>query len=105
MLIRPIDLNGMIQRTDDVGVIKHQEDVKPLVDQQNIQAQIVQNQHLLLHQVQNANASEKTKNEADAKDEGKGNYYSSQKKKKNAKKQSDGKVIKKNDVGGFDMKV
>ncbi len=104
-MIRPIELNGMLQRTDDIGVIKHQQDAKPLVDQQNIQAQITQNQNVMLHQVQNTSASDKTNNEADAKDEGKGACYSSRKKKKNEKKQSIGKVINKNDVGGFDMKV
>ena len=104
MLIRPIDLNGMLQRTDDVGVIKRQEDAKPLVDQQNIQSQVVQKQELLLHQVQTANSSNKTKNDADAKNEGKGSYYFSEKKKKE-KKQSIGKVVNKKDIGGFDIKI
>lgn len=105
MLIRPVDLNGMIQRTDDVGVLKHQEDAKPLVDQQNIQNQVVQKQEMLLHQVQSAGSSDKTKNDADAKEEGKGTYYSNEKKKKNEKKQSIGKVINKKDIGGFDIKI
>ena len=37
MSIRPVVLNGMIQRTDDVGQIKQNEIQKPVVDQQNIQ--------------------------------------------------------------------
>ena len=40
MTIRPVVLGGMIQRTDDVGQIKHQQDAKPMMDQQNIQLQV-----------------------------------------------------------------
>lgn len=39
MSIRPVVLNGMIQRTQDVGNLKQQEDNKPLVQQQNIEIQ------------------------------------------------------------------
>lgn len=37
MSIRPVVLNGMIQRTQDVGNLKQQEDNRPIVEQQNIQ--------------------------------------------------------------------
>lgn len=105
MSIRPVDFNGMLQRTDDVGVIKHHEDAKPVVDQQNIQVQISQNQDSLMHQVQNASESSKMQNDADAKEEGRGTYFASDKKKKIVKKQPDGKVINKKDIGGFDIKI
>ena len=36
MSIRPVDLSGMIQRTQDIGNIKHAEDSRPIVDQYNI---------------------------------------------------------------------
>lgn len=36
MTIRPVDF-ATIQRTDDVGMMKHQQDAKPVVEQQNIQ--------------------------------------------------------------------
>ena len=39
MTIRPVVLNGMIQRTQDIGNIKQQEDNKPVVQQQNISIQ------------------------------------------------------------------
>ena len=32
MSIRPVDLNGMVQRSQDVGTLKQQEDAKPMVD-------------------------------------------------------------------------
>ena len=39
MTIRPVDF-ATIQRTDDVGMMKHQQDAKPVVEQQNIQVEI-----------------------------------------------------------------
>lgn len=38
MTIRPVDF-ATIQRTDDVGMMKHQQDAKPVVEQQNIQVE------------------------------------------------------------------
>ena len=40
MTIRPIDLKGMIQRADDVSILKKQEDSNAMHDQQNIQMQL-----------------------------------------------------------------
>ena len=40
MSIRPVDMNGVIQRTQDVGTLKQQQDMKPMVDQQNIQMEV-----------------------------------------------------------------
>ena len=40
MTIKPVVLGGMIQRADDIGMIKHQQDAKPMMDQQNIQMQV-----------------------------------------------------------------
>ena len=37
MSIRPVDFNGMIQRTQDVGNLKQNEDSRPAVQQQNIE--------------------------------------------------------------------
>lgn len=105
MTIRPIDFSGMIQRTDDVGVLKHQEDAKPQVDQQNIQSQMVKKEDEVRHQVIESNRNEELENHADAKEEGKNAYFGQKKKKKTTKKQNDGKVIVKKQSGSFDIKV
>ena len=99
MSIRPIDFNGMIQRTTDVGTIKHQEDAKPLVDQ------VTRKEDAAAHQVQDSAESAKTGNDADAKDEGKGQYTPSGRKKAPDKKKSDGKVTLKGTTGSFDIKI
>ena len=40
MAVSPLLAGGMIQRTDDVGIIKHQQDTRPAVEQQNAQVQV-----------------------------------------------------------------
>lgn len=105
MSIRPVDFNGMLQRTDDVGVLKQHEDNKPVVDQQNIQAQVAKNEDAMLHQVKDPGAGERMENHADAKEEGHGAYYMPGKRKKKEKKQEPGKVINKNQSGSFDIKI
>lgn len=104
MTIRPVDMGGMIQRTDDIGQIKHQQDIKPMTDQQNIQLQVNKREDNLAHRVQETDNKRKMNNDADAKDESRGQYFSnSKKKKKNAS--NDGKVVKKNSNGIFDIKI
>lgn len=39
MSIRPVDFNGMIQRTQDVSTLKQNEDNRPVVEQQTIFSQ------------------------------------------------------------------
>ena len=39
MGIRPVDFGGIIQRADDIAHVKKHEDIKPFIDQQNIQTQ------------------------------------------------------------------
>ena len=52
MSIRPVVLNGMIQRTQDVGNLKQQEDNRPIVEQQNIQIEQQKHEDQLTHRVQ-----------------------------------------------------
>lgn len=103
MTIRPVDLNGMIQRTDDIGYLKHNADTKPIMDQQNIQVQVDKREDELFHEVQDPNSSNQTKNNQDAKEEGNNQYFLKGHKKK--KKEKDGVVVKKSATGGFDVKV
>jgi hypothetical protein len=97
----------MIQRTEDIGTIKHQEDSKPLVDQQNIQVQVEQKEDAVKHQVVSKEDSPGTENQADAREEGRGVYYHATGRKhkpKEEEKPAD-RVIRKQPGGGFDMKV
>lgn len=106
MSVRPVEISGMIQRTDDVGTIKQQQDNRPMVEQHNLQSVIVKREDDLRHQVLTPEESAKTDTHADAREEGKNAYFSHKKEKK--KKTEDtpvNRVIKKNASGSFDMKV
>lgn len=103
MAIGPINF-AMIQRTGDVEMYKHQEESKPMVDQQNIQVQVNHREDVLSHQVIQSQNSDKAKNDADAKEEGRGQYRTSPSKKKKQVADKD-RVIRKQDSGGFDIKI
>ena len=103
MAIGPIDME-MIQRTNDVEMYKLQEDAKPVVDQQNIQMQVDQREDVLSHQVIHSQNSDKAKNDADAREEGHGQYRSGASKRKKAAADK-GRVIRKANIGGFDIKI
>lgn len=106
MAISPILNSGMIQRTDDVGVIKHQQDTKPVVEQQNAMTQVAKKTEEMRRQVVNPEDANKANTHADAREEGKNKYFF--RKKEGKKKQSEpteDRVIKKTMGGGFDIKV
>ncbi|MBR1391982.1 MAG: hypothetical protein IJ567_11205 [Lachnospiraceae bacterium] len=103
MSIRPVDFNGMIQRTQDVGTIKQQEDHKPLIDQQNIQIEVEREEYRHSEQVQSKDNADGKENNLDAKN-GDGSGYQGNKKKKK-KSGPEGGVFRKNRSQGFDMKI
>lgn len=103
MSIRPVEVNGMIQRTQDVSTLKQNEDNKPMLQQQNIQTQFSKETIHHLKQVNHADDTENQQKRYDAKEKGSNEYVNQQKKKKEKKK--DGKVIVKSQVGGFDVKI
>lgn len=103
MTIRPVDF-ATIQRTDDVGMMKHQQDAKPSIEQQNIQVEIKKQESKNTSQVRHANDTERDEHRFDAREEGKNKYSKSGAKKKKGIK-SDGKVIPKSSQGGFDIRV
>ena len=94
MSIRPVDMNGVIQRTQDVGTLKQHQDMKPMVDQQNIQIEVQREEYRQSEQV--------TRKDFDAKEEGKGQYQRQEQRKK---KQKEDRVVIKGAIGGFDVKI
>lgn len=106
MSIRPVDLNGMIQRTQDVSTVKQQQDNKPVVEQQVILSHETKQTERRLQQVNQAQEKENDGYRYDAKEKGNGHYEGNGSKKKNAKKGQKGeKVIQKNQSFGFDIKI
>lgn len=108
MSIRPVDLNGMIQRTQDVGNMKQAEDNKPVVEQYNIQVHQQKHEEQLAHKVQDTQEKENFAFRYDAKEKGSNEYEGSGGKKGQKKKkedQSEGKVIFKGQKSSFDIKI
>ena len=60
MSIRPVDLSGMIQRTQDIGNIKHAEDSRPVADQYNIEVRQEKQESDLSHKVQDPEQKDNT---------------------------------------------
>lgn len=108
MTIRPVVLNGMVQRTQDIGNIKQQEDNKPVVQQHNIEIQQQKQEDRLTHQVQQPDQKENDGYRYDAREKGNNSYEGNQNKKKKKQKQepeSDGKVLLKGHSSSFDVKI
>lgn len=112
MSVTPLGLHAMIQRTNDVGVMKQQEDAKPAVEQHSIQSQQIKQEHDLTHKVIQAKEKENENFRYDAKEKGNGAYQKRKQKKKSGKEveiqnetQTDGKVILKGQTSRFDMKI
>lgn len=108
MTVRPVHLNGMIQNTQDVSAVRHQENTRPAVEQQNIQIQERQKE---LEHAQNVNAKDNANQQQkkyDAKEKGSNEYEKRNRKKKKEKPEDmpDGSVkLKMTMSGGFDIKI
>ncbi|MBR2045683.1 MAG: hypothetical protein IJ958_06065 [Agathobacter sp.] len=105
MAISPILMSGVVQRADDVGALKNQQDSRPVVEQQNAQAQMSKKVEAQRQQVQKKEDSDKADTHADAREKGKNSYFF--RKKDKSKKQEEIKedrVVKKT-TGGFDIKI
>lgn len=106
MAVGPVTLNGMIPRTQDIGVLKQQEDSKPFVEQHNIQAHIKTQENRQLKQVNHADDTEQHEKRYDAKEKGSNEYKGQQKKKKKPEENNakNGAVYMP-EGGRFDMKI
>ena len=111
MSIRPVDFNGMIQRTQDVSTLKQNEDNRPVVEQQTIFSQEMKKVEQNLHQViGNGLAQQKPGHKATIyhkhhKEKGNGHYEKEERKKKDKKQQKADNVYLKGQTSGFDIKV
>ena len=107
MSIRPVVLNGMIQRTQDVGNLKQQEDNRPIVEQQNIQIEQQKHEDQLTHRVQDPE-KENDGYRYDAKEKGNNEYEGESgrhKKRREEEPENEGKVILKGQGSHFDIKI
>lgn len=102
-MINPIEFSGMIQRTQDVSVVKRNEDVKPQFEHVSVQERTQQEAVLRHEQVVKKENADKQEKKFDAKEKGNGEYYGNQRKKKD-RKDEDGRVVIKSQ-SSFDVQV
>lgn len=109
MAIRPVEVQGVVQRSQDIGQIKQNQDQKPLVDQSNIQVQIHRETERNLRQVSKFVNADKKENRYDAKEKGNGTYFGQKgqkRQKRDAEEEDEGSVMLKSvHRGSFDMKA
>lgn len=105
MSIRPIDFNGMVQRTQDVSTLKQNEDNRPVFEQQVMATKMQKDTQQQLKQVTHSEDAENYKKKYDAREKGSNEYQNNYGKKKKKEEKKDGRVIPKSTLGGFDIKV
>lgn len=106
--IRPVEVQGAMQRSQDISQIKQNQDLKPQVDQSNYQMQISKHVEHQSKQVTHSDNADKKQERYDAKEKGNGAFYQSpqQKRKKDDEDEDDGIVILKGvNRGFFDTKI
>ena len=104
MAIGPIEMTGMVTRSQDISLFKQNEDNKPMIDQSNIQVNVqkkVQDQNQQVNQADNVEYHEYR---YDAIEKGNGSYQENKERNKKEKKKSDGTVTEKKTVG-FDIRI
>lgn len=104
MAIGPIEMTGMVTRSQDISLFKQNEDNKPMIDQSNIQVSVQKKAHDQNQQVNQADNAECHEYRYDAKEKGNGSYQDNRNKNKKDKKEEDGKVVIKQ-TAGFDMRI
>lgn len=105
MAVGPVTLNGIVPRTQDMSVIKQQEDNKPLVEQHNIQSHLKAQGERHLKQVNHADDASEHKKKYDAKEKGSNQYEDRRNKKKKPDEKKQNTVTLKQEIGSFDMKI
>lgn len=105
MAIGPVEMNGMISRTQDFTTIKHNEDNKGLIDQSNMQSQKKQEINQQMTRIKRGDDAEQEQKKYDAREKGNGQYAGDGGgKRKKKEKSTEGKVIIKG-KSSFDVKI
>ncbi len=102
-MINPIEFSGMIQRTQDVSIIKQNEDVKPQFEHMSVKQRSEQEAIDKHEHVTKQDNADKKKNKYDAKEKGNNEYYGNGRKNKK-KEEEEGTVIKRGS-SSFDVQV
>jgi len=103
MTIKPVHFNGMMQRSQDVSNLKHNEEQRPIIQQENIQTSFERRTQNVVKTVTHSEEKQDANGHFDAKEEGRNKYFFNRK--KGNKAESKDQVVKKNSTSGFDVTV
>ena len=82
MIVRPMEF-GMIQQQNTVSQVRHNEDVRPMVEQQTTAVQLQKDIHTRAEQVNHKEDPNNRQKKFDAKDKSDNEYQSGHKERKN----------------------
>ncbi len=102
MAVSPIDIS-MIQKMNDVSQMRHNEMMRPDVQQNVITQNIEKQVNVQAEQVVHQEDSAKSNTEHDAREKGKNTYFMN--KGKSKKKQEEPGTVKIKNKGSFDIKI
>jgi len=105
-MINPVMMHGIVQRSQDISPMKQGENLKPAVEQANIQVRQEKDLNQKMEQVTKKDETNNPEKKFDAKDKGSNQYeyFGGNKKKKEQEEESDGKVIIKQNIR-FDARI
>lgn len=102
-MISRVELQGQIANSQEFTNIKHHEDAHPAVQQTQI---VQENDKAAEVKLSHVNDTEAANNQQDASHEGSSQYAGDGgRNRRNARTQSDGKVVVKGQQRGFDLKI
>lgn len=104
MAIGPVELNGALQRVQDIATIKQNQDNKAIVNQSAFQDTFSKEIEDHSTRVTDPDETSKEQRKFDAKDKGDNEYSGEGGKRKNPKPPKERMIIK-GQSGGFDIKI
>lgn len=106
--IRPVEVQGVMQRSQDMSQIKQNQDMKPGIDQSNYQMQVQKHVENQSKQVNHSDNADKKEEHYDAKEKGNGAFYENPKRRHQKKEEDEDEgtvILKQAYQGSFDMKI
>ena len=104
-MITPLENNGMVARTQDISMFRHNEVQQPATEHLNTQNLIERRADENAHTVQSRPDSDRPDTRHDARDEGKNKYYDMRRKKQSGNVVPDEGIVKVKNHTGFDIIV
>ncbi len=100
--VTPVEMNGMVTRTQDFSAVKQHDDAKPVIDQANSQVQVEKNAENRSNTVQEG---QRTETESDNAGGGLGSYFGDGGQNRKKKEEKKERVVRKRSGGGFDFSI